>query len=101
MKEKNEDLRVILKPGPYVLVSISDEGVGIEAENMDRVFDPYFSTKERGSQKGVGLGLSTALSIINSHGGALTLDSEPGKGTIVKIYLPAWTGEKDAEDETT
>ncbi len=101
VKEKNEDLRVILKPGPYVLVSISDEGIGIEAENMDRVFDPYFSTKERGSQKGMGLGLSTALSIINSHGGALTLDSEPGKGTIVKIYLPAWTGEKDAEDETT
>jgi signal transduction histidine kinase len=95
VKEKRKDLPVTLKPGPYVLVAISDTGSGIEAENMDRVFDPYFSTKEQGTQKGMGLGLSTALSIINSHGGALTLDSEPGKGTTVRIYLPAWDRKGD------
>jgi len=89
VKEKGKDLPITLKPGPYVLVTITDEGVGIEAENLDRVFDPYFSTKEQGSQKGMGLGLSTALSIINSHDGTLMLDSEPGNGTTVRIYLPA------------
>lgn len=94
-KEKGKDFPITLKPGPYVLVTITDEGVGIEAENLDRVFDPYFSTKEQGPRKGMGLGLSTALSIINSHGGALMLDSEPGNGTTVSVYLPAWKNGKD------
>ncbi|HMB15858.1 MAG TPA: ATP-binding protein [Pelovirga sp.] len=69
---------------PYVLVSISDQGGGIPAEIIDRIFDPYFSTKSQGS----GLGLSIVHSIISKHDGHIQVESSPGKGTSFGIYLP-------------
>jgi PAS domain S-box-containing protein len=80
-----------LKPGEYVKVSIEDNGTGIPAEIMDKVFDPYFSTKEKNAQKGMGLGLALCYSIIKKHEGHIHLESEPGKGTTVFIYLPAFS----------
>ena len=81
-----------LRPGNYVKVSIEDNGVGIPGEIMDKVFDPYFSTKERGAQKGMGLGLTLCYWIIKRHDGHIRLESEPGKGTIFTLYLPAFIG---------
>ncbi|OGQ87402.1 MAG: hypothetical protein A2512_01560 [Deltaproteobacteria bacterium RIFOXYD12_FULL_56_24] len=78
-----------LPPGCYVKISIQDYGCGISKENLPRIFDPYFSTKQLGAQKGMGLGLTLCDSIIRKHGGAITVESEPGKGTTFDIYLPA------------
>jgi len=73
--------------GPHVKLTVEDTGTGIPPELQDRVFDPFFTTREVG--EGAGLGLSTAASIARSHGGFLTLDSAPGRGTRVEVYLPA------------
>ncbi len=81
-----------LKPGNYVKVSIEDNGIGIPAEIMEKLFDPYFSTKDRGTQKGMGLGLTLSYWIIKRHEGHIHLESEQGKGTTVFIYLPAFSG---------
>lgn len=78
-----------LKEGVYVAVSIMDHGIGIPAEHMSKIFDAYFSTKERGVQKGMGLGLTTAYSIAKRHKGHISVESEPGIGTIFTIFLPA------------
>jgi PAS domain S-box-containing protein len=83
-----------LKPGNYVKVSIEDNGAGIPAEIMDKVFDPYFSTKERGTQKGMGLGLTLCYWIIKRHDGHIRVESQPGKGTRVTLYLPAFNSNR-------
>jgi PAS domain S-box-containing protein len=75
------------KPGPYVAISVADNGMGIPKEIRDKIFDPFFSTKAPG--KGTGLGLSTTLAIVKSHGGFIQCNSEPGKGTTFKVYFPA------------
>jgi CheY-like chemotaxis protein len=75
------------KPGPYVLVTVSDTGSGIPPEITDKIFDPFFTTKAFG--KGTGLGLSTVLGIVKGHGGFITLSSVVGAGTQFSIYLPA------------
>lgn len=77
-----------LPPGRYVRISIRDEGCGIKPEHLSRVFDPYFTTKRRGT----GLGLATAYSIVKRHDGRLTVASEPGMGTVFEIHLPAAAG---------
>ena len=73
----------------YVKISIRDHGVGIPEERFSKIFDPYFSTKERGIEKGMGLGLATTYSIINRHDGHITVESGVGVGTTFTIYLPA------------
>ncbi len=78
-----------LKRGDYVHIAIQDEGRGILAEHLDKIFDPYFSTKSVGVQKGMGLGLATAYAVVQKHDGHITVQSSPGKGTTVHIYLPA------------
>ena len=83
--------------GRYIHFEIQDEGAGILEEHKSKVFDPYFSTKARGAKKGMGLGLSIALSIVKKHGGFMLLESEMASGTTVSIYLPAAQEEKEAE----
>ena len=75
--------------GNYVKISIRDQGIGIPEEHLSKIFDPYFSTKERGPQKGMGLGLAITYSIINRHDGHVAVESEAGVGTTLTIYLPA------------
>ena len=72
-------------PGPFVHIQIKDHGIGISRSNLQKIFDPYFTTKKNGT----GLGLTVVYSIIKKHDGLLHLDSAPGKGTTVDIYLPA------------
>jgi PAS domain S-box-containing protein len=74
------------KAQPYVLITVGDTGTGIPPEILDKIFDPFFTTKEQG--KGTGLGLSTVLGIVRSHGGFIDLDTQAGRGTVFKIYLP-------------
>ncbi|HEV8132616.1 MAG TPA: ATP-binding protein [Acidobacteriota bacterium] len=74
-----------LHPGGYVKVNVQDNGVGIASGDLGRIFDPYFTTKQKGS----GLGLATTYSIIQKHGGHITVDSEVDKGTTFTFYLPA------------
>ena len=77
-----------LPPGDYVRVSITDWGGGIPKEVLSKVFDPYFSTKRRGAQKGMGLGLAICHTVIQKHGGAITVESEPGEGTTFRLPCP-------------
>lgn len=74
-----------LKDGPYIKISIADQGIGISEENLSRIFEPYFTTKNKGN----GLGLATSYSIIKNHGGYITVESQVGIGTTFHIYLPA------------
>ncbi|MDR3568172.1 MAG: ATP-binding protein [Syntrophobacteraceae bacterium] len=78
-----------LGEGRYVKVSIADEGIGIPEENISSIFDPYFSTKYRGSKKGMGFGLAIAHSVIKKHKGTIKVESIPGKGTTVSVLIPA------------
>ncbi|MBI5641140.1 MAG: PAS domain S-box protein [Nitrospirae bacterium] len=87
--EINEPKGLPLKEGKYIKISIADQGIGIPEENMPKIFDPYFTTKEMGAQKGMGLGLSVSYSIIKKHDGIIIAHSEAGAGTTFDIYLPA------------
>lgn len=77
------------KAATYVLIMVADTGMGISQENLPKIFDPFFSTK--GPHSGTGLGLSSVMGIIKSHGGFVQVHSQPGQGTQFKVYLPADT----------
>jgi len=85
-KTDDLDAESEIKPGVYILLAVSDTGVGIESEHLDLIFDPYFTTKEFG--KGSGMGLSVVHGIVLNHGGVITVESTPGQGTTFRLYLP-------------
>ena len=75
--------------GNYVRIAVIDEGAGIPPEVLPKIFDPYFSTKQRGAQKGMGLGLTICHSVLQKHGGTIAVESRPEHGTTVLCHLPA------------
>ncbi len=97
IEDKSKDSESHLNKGKYVKISIKDEGSGISEKHLNRIFDPYFSTKERGVQKGMGLGLTTAYAVVQKHGGHIMVNPITGVGTTVTIYLPATAAESKAQ----
>jgi two-component system, cell cycle sensor histidine kinase and response regulator CckA len=85
-----------LVPGMYLKLAVSDTGVGIDSTIIGRIFDPFFTTKKTG--EGTGMGLSVVYSIVKSYGGAVTVQSEAGKGTEFSVYLPLLMGKGDNQE---
>jgi CheY-like chemotaxis protein len=93
------DRHLDVEPGPYVLVAVSDTGHGMSPEVLARAIDPFFTTK--GLNKGTGLGLSMVYGFIKQSGGHMKIYSEPGHGTVVKLYLPVADGDLEFEPART
>ncbi|HAR96775.1 MAG TPA: hypothetical protein DCR97_12565 [Deltaproteobacteria bacterium] len=88
--------KIGVKQGPFVRISVRDSGMGMDESTLEHAFDPFFTTRKSG--KGAGLGLPVALSIIRSHAGTITVESEVGKGSTFHAFLPRFVAEPEAEE---
>ena len=95
LDEKYCRLHLEASQGRHALLVVTDTGVGIDRTTMDRIFEPFYTTKKPG--QGTGLGLAMVYGIVKSHGGHITCESELGRGTTFKIYLPAHQAEGEAD----
>jgi len=84
-----------LRPGPYLRLSVNDTGCGMERHVLEKVFDPFFTTKKKG--EGTGMGLPVVAGIVRAHHGAITVSSEPGKGSMFNVFLPRIEGDPESD----